>query len=107
MVQGVDEAFLRRFDVIVPMPRPGPTQRLRLWRAHLPCERVDGAIDLEAVAERYALTGGEIRNTALAASYAAADGCGRITPVLLHAAINAEFAKNGRPSPSWPAGGTS
>ena len=104
MVQGVDEAFLRRFDLIVPMPRPGPTQRLRLWQAHLPSGRVDDAIDLAAVAERYELTGGEIRNAGLAASYAAADGPGRITPALMHAAINAEFAKKGRPSPSWPAG---
>lgn len=104
MVQGVDEAFLRRFDLIVPMPRPGPTQRRKLWQAHLPAGRVDAAIDLTAVAERYELTGGEIRNAALAASYAAADGPGRITPALMHAAINAEFAKKGRPSPSWPAG---
>ena len=104
MVQGVDEAFLRRFDLIVPMPRPGPTQRLKLWQAHLPSGRVDGAIDLASVAERYELTGGEIRNAALAASYAAADGPGRITPALMHAAINAEFAKKGRPSPSWPVG---
>ena len=56
------------------------------------------------MAERYELTGGEIRNAALAASYAAADGPGRITPALMHAAINAEFAKKGRPSPGWPAG---
>jgi AAA+ superfamily predicted ATPase len=104
MVQGVDEAFLRRFDLIVPMPRPGPTERQKLWRAHLPSGRVDGAIDLATVAERYELTGGEIRNAALASSYAAADGPGRITPALMHAAINAEFAKKGRPSPSWPAG---
>jgi len=104
MVQGVDDAFLRRFDLIVPMPRPGPTERQKLWQAHLPSGRVDAAIDLAAVAERYELTGGEIRNAALAASYAAADGPGRITPALMHAAINAEFAKKGRPSPSWPAG---
>ncbi len=104
MVQGVDEAFLRRFDQIVPMPRPGPTQRRKLWQAHLPSGRVDNAIDLAAVADRYELTGGEIRNAALAASYAAADGPGHITPALMHAAINAEFAKKGRPSPSWPAG---
>jgi AAA+ superfamily predicted ATPase len=104
MVQGVDEAFLRRFDLIVPMPRPGPTQRLRLWQAHLPSGRVDHAIDLASVAERYELTGGEIRNAALAASYAAADGPRCITPAIMHAAINAEFAKKGRPSPNWPAG---
>lgn len=56
--QGVDAAFLRRFDLVLSMPRPGPGQRRRLWTAHLPADRVDPAIDLEAVAERFDLTGG-------------------------------------------------
>ena len=108
MAQGVDEAFLRRFDLSITMPRPGPSQRARLWRAHLPEGRVDRSVDLEAVAERFALTGGEIRNAAVAASYAAAtDRPGLVTPTRLHAAINAEFAKKGRPAPGWPTGGSS
>jgi len=104
--QGVDSAFLRRFDLILPMPRPGPTQRHRLWTTHLPEQRVDAAIDLGMVAERFDLTGGEIRNAALAAAFAAADAQGRITPNLLAGAINTEFAKKGRPAPAWPSGGS-
>jgi AAA+ superfamily predicted ATPase len=107
LAQGVDEAFLRRFDLTIAMPRPGPTERLRLWRAHLPDGRVDPGIDLAAVSDRYALTGGEIRNAGLAAAYAAAAGPGRITPDLLQTAITAELAKKGRPSPAWPSGGSS
>jgi AAA+ superfamily predicted ATPase len=107
LAQGVDDAFTRRFDLMIPMPRPGPGQRLRLWRAHLPGDRIGPGIDLPAVAERFAMTGGEIRNAALAAAYAAADepaGEGLITPAQMQAAIAAEFAKKGRPPPGWPTG---
>ncbi|PLR23019.1 hypothetical protein SGCZBJ_16830 [Caulobacter zeae] len=102
--QGVDSAFLRRFDLMLSMPRPGPGQRRRLWSAHLPPDRVDEGVDLDLVAERFDLTGGEIRNAALAAAYAAADGPGQITAELLSAAIRNEFAKKGRPAPSWSTG---
>ena len=103
--QGVDTAFLRRFDLVLAMPRPGPTQRHRLWQAHLPDGRVDTAIDLATVAERFDLTGGEIRNAALAAAFAAADAGGAVTPDLLTAAIRTEFAKKGRPMPACSVGG--
>jgi ATPase family associated with various cellular activities (AAA) len=104
--QGVDAAFLRRFDLVLSMPRPGPTQRHKLWAAHLPDDRVDAGIDLGMVADRFDLTGGEIRNAALASAFAAAAGDGSVTPDLLAAAIRTEFAKKGRPAPAWPAGGS-
>jgi AAA+ superfamily predicted ATPase len=103
--QGVDAAFLRRFDLMLAMPRPGPTQRQRLWQAHLPSERLDPGIDLAVVGERFDLTGGEIRNAALAAAFAAADAGGTVTPDLLTAAIRTEFAKKGRPVPACSVGG--
>jgi hypothetical protein len=103
--QGVDTAFVRRFDLMLTMPRPGPTQRYRLWRGHLPNERLDPAIDLAMVADRFDLTGGEIRNAALAAAFAAAGGGGTVTADLLATAIGTEFAKKGRPMPTFPVGG--
>jgi AAA+ superfamily predicted ATPase len=103
--QGVDTAFVRRFDLMLTMPRPGPTQRYRLWTGHLPIEHLDPAIDLEMVADRFDLTGGEIRNAALAAAFAAAGGVGTVTADLLTIAIATEFAKKGRPVPAFPAGG--
>jgi hypothetical protein len=36
LMQGVDDAFLRRFDQVVHFPRPGVAERIAIWRAHLP-----------------------------------------------------------------------
>jgi hypothetical protein len=102
--KGLDEAFLRRFDMVILIPRPGPTQRLDLWQQHLPPDLLEPSIPLAAVADRFELTGGEIRNASLAAAYAAAGAGGQVTPILLQRAIMAEFAKKGRPAPGWPGG---
>jgi Pyruvate/2-oxoacid:ferredoxin oxidoreductase gamma subunit len=57
------------------------------------------------VADRFDLTGGEIRNAALAAAFAAAGGDGTVTADLLATAIGTEFAKKGRKVPAFPVGG--
>jgi SpoVK/Ycf46/Vps4 family AAA+-type ATPase len=100
LAQGMDEAFLRRFDLMVPIPRPGPAQRLALWRAHLPAGRLDPRLDLGALALGFEVTGGEIRNAALSAAFAAAEAGTPIGAALLRDALGREFAKQGRPFPA-------
>uniref|UniRef100_UPI0022EAC8FA ATP-binding protein n=1 Tax=Falsiroseomonas oryzae TaxID=2766473 RepID=UPI0022EAC8FA len=73
LADGMDEAFLRRFDLSIPFRRPGPAQRLALWRAHLPAGQLAPGLDLRALAASCDVTGGEIRNAALTAAYAAAE----------------------------------
>ena len=97
--QSMDDAFTRRIGFSVFFARPTPGQRLALWREHLPAGRLAGNLNLERLAERFDLVGGEIRNCALAAAYAAAAGDGVITRELLESAIAAEFTKMGRPQP--------
>jgi hypothetical protein len=99
LAEGMDEAFLRRFDLTVPFRRPNAAQRLALWRAHLPAAVLAPDLDLVAIANTCEVTGGEIRNAALTAAYAAAEAGGRIGATLLHAALAQEFAKAGRPLP--------
>jgi hypothetical protein len=99
LAQGMDEAFLRRFDLTVPIPRPGPAQRLALWRLHLPAALLAPGLDLPALAEGFDMTGGEIRNAALTAAYAAAEAAAPIGAAALRAALMQEFAKQGRPFP--------
>jgi hypothetical protein len=99
LAQGMDEAFLRRFDLVIRVPRPGPAQRRRLWEALLPeAVRAEG-LDLGGFARRFDVTGAEIRNAALAAAYAAAAEGGAVTAERLRAALAREFAKQGRPLP--------
>jgi hypothetical protein len=104
LLQGVDEAFLRRFDQVVHFPRPGVAERLAIWRGHLPQGRLDQGVAVEDLAVRFELTGGEIRNAALGAAFAAADGDGVVTLGLLEAAVAEEFNKKGRPFPGRPGG---
>lgn len=103
MGQAIDEAFMRRLDVVVPMPRPGAAQRLKLWEIHLPeAKWRDPGLPLEAIARHCEMTGGEIRNAATTAAYMAADGGRKITMRDLRDAIINEFAKKGRPPPLLP-----
>ncbi|WP_374263083.1 ATP-binding protein, partial [Zoogloea sp.] len=99
LMQGVDDAFLRRFDQVVHFPRPGVAERIALWRAHLPAAHLAETVSIEQLAERFELTGGEIRNAALSAAFAAADGGTVVTDGLLDAAVAEEFSKLGRPFP--------
>ena len=70
LMQGVDDAFLRRFDQVVHFPRPGVAERIAIWRAHLPAAHLADQVSIEQLAERFELTGGEIRNAALSAAFA-------------------------------------
>ncbi|MEW8346626.1 MAG: ATPase, partial [Candidatus Thiodiazotropha sp.] len=70
-----------------------------LWRQHLPKERLGRDVRLERIAERFELVGGEIRNCALTAAYAAAADGGVVTQQMVEAAIASEFNKMGRPLP--------
>lgn len=99
LMQGVDDAFMRRFDQVVHFPRPGVAERLAIWRNHLPADRLAPEIRIEQLAERFELTGGEIRNAAVAAAFMAADGGTVVTEALLEGAVAEEFTKLGRPFP--------
>jgi hypothetical protein len=69
----VDEAFLRRLDVIVDFPMPEEDDRLHIWRRHLPTHvpQADD-LDLAFLARAFKLSGGNIRNICLAAAFYAA-----------------------------------
>ncbi|PHN02227.1 ATP-binding protein [Flavilitoribacter nigricans] len=59
----LDEAFIRRFQSIIQFPVPGPDQRLLLWQKIFSGGlRPAHDLDLEAIAEKYEITGGEIIN---------------------------------------------
>jgi hypothetical protein len=93
----LDDSFTRRLDVIIDFPTPDEDARLALWRMHLP-DRLpqDPDLDLEFMAHRFALAGGNIRNICLTAAYLAADAA---TPVRMEDLIRAtgrEYQKLGR-----------
>ncbi len=71
----LDEAFLRRLDVLVDFPMPDEAQRRRLWARHLPPSLpITDDVDLDFLARSFRVSGGSIRNIVATAAYNAAAG---------------------------------
>ena len=93
----IDDAFLRRMDAVVEFPFPTAEFRLRLWELLLPDEAPRGAdVDLHFLAERFELSGGGIRNAAIAGAVLAAQDGTVIGMEQLVRGVAMEYAKLGR-----------
>ena len=93
----MDDAFLRRLDVLVEFPFPEAADRRRLWQGLVPPEApVADDVDLDVLADRFRLTGGSIRNCSVTAAFLAADEGSAITVQHLLRAIAQELRKQGR-----------
>ncbi|HWI09512.1 MAG TPA: ATP-binding protein [Solirubrobacteraceae bacterium] len=93
----IDDAFLRRMDAVVEFPFPAAEHRLRLWELLLPAEAPRGDdVELEFLAERFELSGGGIRNAAIAAAVLAAQDGIAIGMEQLVRGVAMEYAKLGR-----------
>lgn len=99
--QNMDDAFNRRIHVIVDFPVPDATSRRAIWERLLPrgdaCSVSPGEID--EIAQRFELTGGNIRNVVLDACFRAAEDDGRhvVTSRHLVASAARELQKLSRP----------
>ncbi len=72
-LQNFDNAFCRRFKFIIEFPFPEPESRKAIWENVFPIGlEKDGEIDSEWLAEEFKLSGSQIKNIALAASFLAA-----------------------------------
>ncbi len=103
----IDPAFLRRLDVVLEFPLPGPTERRRLWETHLG-DRSPGAAEVEFLASWCDLAGGHVRNAVLAAAARCPEG--RLPLARLQESLVDEYRKLGRAVPGQlaprAAGGT-
>lgn len=65
----IDDAFLRRFNAIIKFPFPDAKLRKSIWEKSLPSRaKMDPDVDIEEIAIRYKLTGGNIINAVHLAS---------------------------------------
>jgi SpoVK/Ycf46/Vps4 family AAA+-type ATPase len=94
--KNMDDAFVRRMHFTIEFPFPSRVDRLRIWSAIWPGElpRSD-ALDLEFMADRFELAGGNIRNIALAASFLAAADSRVVSMDHLIQATRREYQKLG------------
>ncbi len=97
----IDEAFRRRLSMLVHFPMPDVEERTKLWRSMIgKTVPVAGRLDLAALAARYEMSGGYIRNAVLRAAFFAADADVPVSHQHLARAAQLEYQAMGRIMPS-------
>jgi hypothetical protein len=95
--QDIDDAFVRRLHVVVDFPMPSEAERLRIWEGMLPSGAARaGDLDLAALAREFEISGGQIKNAALAGAYLAAAANDAIGNTHLRRAARRELVKSGK-----------
>lgn len=92
----IDQAFLRRFQIVVNFSRPDAAARAKIWRNHIPSRApLDDSIDFSLLGSEFGMTGGQIRNAALHAAFLAAGESKPISSSHIASAVWTEFSKRG------------
>jgi ATP-dependent 26S proteasome regulatory subunit len=95
--QNMDEAFLRRLRFSIEFPLPDERQREMIWRQIFPGNApLSDNIDFSFLAARFKLSGGNIRNVALTASFFAVDEASSIRMQHIILAVQRELQKMGK-----------
>ena len=95
--KNMDEAFVRRLQFTVEFPFPDQADRQRIWEAIWPDDTPRSMdLDFDFMASRFEITGGSIRNIALAAAFLAADEGQEVLMTHLMRAVRREFQKMGK-----------
>jgi AAA+ superfamily predicted ATPase len=95
--QNLDEAFVRRLHLTADFPFPDAPARLEIWRRTLPSALPLAAdVDLPALARRFRLSGGNIRNACVSAAFFAAEDGPAVTMSHLLRAVRREHQKMGK-----------
>jgi SpoVK/Ycf46/Vps4 family AAA+-type ATPase len=94
-IEDLDEAFFRRFDDYVVLPIPDrPTRRL-LWQQMLDMND-ESTIDLDIIADNFAISGGLIRGASIRANAWAQGSHAPLTTPYVLASLARELEKNNR-----------
>jgi hypothetical protein len=92
MKNALDPAFLRRLRFVVQFPFPDAAQRAEIWRRVLPCRLPVGPLDHGRLS-RLSVSGGSIRNIALAAAFVSAERGEPLSMSHILRAARGEYAK--------------
>ena len=65
----IDDAFIRRFQSVIPFNMPKAAERLQIWRNAFSTQaQLESSLDLSRIAEKYEVSGGTIMNVVRFAS---------------------------------------
>ncbi len=95
MLKALDNAFLRRIRFIVNFPFPDEESRLEIWKKTFPRDTPLGLLDFGALA-KFKITGGNIRNICLNASFFAAHDDLPVNKTHIKKALQIEYSKIGQ-----------
>jgi ATP-dependent 26S proteasome regulatory subunit len=93
--KNMDDAFVRRIQFTIEFPFPGFGQRLAMWQKVWPAATPREDLDLEFMARRFEIAGGNIRNIALSAAFLGAADGSRVTMKHVMRATWQEYQKMG------------
>jgi SpoVK/Ycf46/Vps4 family AAA+-type ATPase len=93
--ENIDEAFLRRLRFTIEFPTPNATQRELLWSRLIPENLLEKPISFASLAQKFKLSGANIRNIALYAAFNAADDESKISTAHIGKALKNELDKIG------------
>jgi SpoVK/Ycf46/Vps4 family AAA+-type ATPase len=96
MKEALDPAFLRRLRFVVQFPFPDQAQRAEIWQKVFPAKTPTDSLDIARLA-RLSISGGNIRNIALNAAFAAADAGEPVRMPHLLGAARLEYEKLEKP----------
>ncbi len=94
--KNMDDAFLRRIDIAIEFTLPEPEQRRAIWAGSFPETAPVEGLDLDFLAERFDVSGGNITNAATAAAFLAAEEGTPIGMEHVVLGMKREFQKLGR-----------
>lgn len=94
--RNMDAAFLRRIHVAVEFGLPDEDSRRAIWGLSFPPRAPTHDLDLDFLARQFKLSGGSIRNAAMAAAFLAAADAGVVEMPHVMRALKREFQKLGR-----------
>ncbi len=95
--KNLDQAFLRRMHFTVEFPLPEEEDRLKIWRLCFPpAAPLAEDVDLQFLAKKFKISGGNIKNIAVASAFLAAENGGKINMASLIRATKREFQKMGK-----------
>ena len=95
--KNMDDAFVRRMHFSVEFPMPSRRDRRRIWEQIWPDATPRSPnLDLDFLARRFEIAGGNIRNIALASAFLAAADGGAIEMAHLLQATRREYQKMGK-----------
>lgn len=95
--QNLDDAFLRRLQIVIQFRLPDEDQRRRIWQQLFPAESPrDENIDFDALARQFSIAGGNIKNIVLGSAFLAAANGGRIEMTHVMKSARSEYQKLGK-----------